>query len=155
MRSSRRLITHSIRRVAPVRKTLLAVLVLGLAGTIARAATPTGTPDDYFPLKAAPEHHKALFENEFVLVLDVSVPSGVTVPAHRHPWPAVFITLKPSHLVFRNLAGAVVRETRAPMQLAEKPQVEWRKPDTEPISVTNVGDHEQRALRIELKFASR
>jgi hypothetical protein len=56
--------------------------------------------------------------------------------------------------VFRNLAGEVVRETRAPKPRPEKPQVAWRKPDAEPISVTNVGDHEQRALRIELKFLS-
>lgn len=138
-----------------MRKTLLAVLVFGLAGTFARAATPTGKLDDYFPLKAAPAHHKPLFENEFVLVLDVSIPPGVTVPAHLHPWSAVFITLEPSDLVFRNLAGEVVRETRAPRPLTEKPEVEWRKPDAEPISVTNVGDHEQRALRIELKFLSR
>lgn len=138
-----------------MKKALLAVLVFGLAGTIARAATPTGKLDDYFPLKAAPEHHKPVLENALVLVLDVSIPPGVTVPAHRHPWPAVFITRKASDLVFRNLAGEVVRETRAPRPLAEKPQVDWREPDAEPISVTNVGDQEQRALRIELKFLPR
>ena len=88
-----------------MKRPLLAVLVLGAAAAISRAATPTEKLDDYFPLKAAPEHHRPVLENEFVLVLDVSIPAGVTVPAHRHPWPAVFITLEPAHLVFRNLAG--------------------------------------------------
>ena len=70
---------------------------------------------DYFPLKAAPEYHKPVFENEFVLVLDVSIPPGATVPAHVHPWPAVFITLHPAHLVFRNLAAEVVRDVLPPI----------------------------------------
>ena len=137
-----------------MRKTLLAVLALGAVAAIGRASAPTDGLADYFPLKAAPEHHRPMLENEFVLVLDVSIPAGSTVPAHLHPWPAVFITLEPAHLIFRNLAGEVVRETRAPIGPA-KPQVEWREPDREPISVSNVGGNEQRALRIELKFLAR
>jgi hypothetical protein len=139
-----------------VRKTLFAVLVLGGAlAAIGRAHAQREKLADYFPLEAAPEHHRPLFENEAVLVLDVSIPPGVVVPAHLHPWPAVFITLKPAHLVFRNLAGEVVRETRAPIGLDENPRVEWREPDTEPASVTNVDSREMRALRIELKFLPR
>ena len=74
--------------------------------------TPTEKFADYLPLKAAPDYHKPVFENEFVLVLDVSIPAGTTVPAHVHPWPAVFITLQPAHLVFRNLAAEVVQVQR-------------------------------------------
>jgi len=138
-----------------VRRFLLAVLIFGVVAAIGRASAQKEKLADYFPLKAAPEHHRPILENEFVLVLDVSIPAGTTVPAHLHPWPAVFITLKPAHLVFRNLAGEVVRETRAPIELAENPRVEWREPDTEPILITNVGGSEQRALRIELKFLAR
>jgi hypothetical protein len=138
-----------------VRKLLFAILVLGAVAAIDRASAKDEELADYYPLKAAPEHHKPLLENEFVLVLDVSIPAGATVPAHLHPWPAVFITLKPGHLLFRNLAGEVVREARPPIDLPENPQVEWRKPDTEPILITNVGSSEQRALRIEVKFLAR
>jgi len=138
-----------------VRKLLFAILVLGVVAAIDRARAQNEELADYYPLKAAPEHHKPLLENEFVLVLDVSIPAGATVPAHLHPWPAVFITLTPGHLLFRNLAGEVVREVRPPIDIPEKPQVEWRKPDTEPILITNVGSSEQRALRIELKFLAR
>ena len=135
-----------------MRKLLLAVFVLGVVVAIGRASTPTEELTDYFPLKAAPDYHKPIFENEFVLALDVSIPPGVTVPAHVHPWPAVFITLQPAHLVFRNLAGEVVREVRPPIGATNDPKVEWREPDTDPASVTNVGTNELRALRIELKF---
>ena len=138
-----------------MRKLLFAILVLGVVAAIDRARAQNEELADYYPLKAAPEHHKPLLENEFVLVLDVSIPAGATVPAHLHPWPAVFITLTPGHLLFRNLAGEVVREVRPPIDIPEKPQVEWRKPDTEPILITNVGSSEQRALRIELKFLAR
>jgi len=128
------------------------VLALAVAAALGRAATQTGKLGEFDPLKAAPGQHKSLLENEFVLVLDVSIPAGVTVPAHLHPWPAVFITLQPSHLVFRNLAAKIVREVTPPAGVLEKPKVEWREPDSEPASVTNVGATEMRALRIELKF---
>ena len=138
-----------------MRGLLLGILVLGAVAAIGRASAQNEEFADYHPLKAAPEHHEPLLENEFVLVLDVSIPAGATVPAHLHPWPAVFITLKPGHLLFRNLAGEVVREARPPSDLPENPQVEWRKPDTEPMVISNVGSSEQRALRIELKFLAR
>ncbi len=131
---------------------LFAILALGAVAVISRAGAQSDDVADYSPLVAAPLHHKPLLENEFVLVLDVSIPAGATVPAHLHPWPAIFITLKPGHLVFRNLAGEVVREVRPPSDLPDSPQVEWRQPDTEPMVISNVGRSEQRALRIELKF---
>src|SRR5678816_3270968 len=95
-----------------VRRLFVVLLVFGAAAAVGRAAAPAERLDDYFPLKAAPEHHRPVLENEFVLVLDVSIPAGVTVPAHLHPWPAVFITLQPAHLVFRNLAAEDVRDVR-------------------------------------------
>lgn len=138
-----------------MRNLFFAILVLGAIAAIASASAQSDEFAGYYPLTAAPDHHKPLLENEFVLVLDVSIPAGATVPAHLHPWPAVFITLKPGHLVFRNLGGEVVREARPPSDLPETPQVEWRKADTEPILISNVGSTEQRALRIELKFLAR
>ena len=138
-----------------MKKLPLVILVLGAVAAIAAAGTSTEDPAAYLPLTAAPDHHKPLLENKFVLVLDVSSPAGVTVPAHRHPWPAVFITLQPAHLVFRNLAAEVVREVRSPSGVLENAKAEWREPDPEPASVTNVGTTDLRALRIELKFLAR
>ena len=64
----------------------------------------------------------------------------------------MFVTLQPAHLVFRDLTDKVVREVRPPTGAADSPKVEWREPDSEPASVTNVDTTEMRALRIELKF---
>lgn len=120
--------------------------------SLGRAGASTDDLSRYFPLTAAPAHHKPLLENAFVLVLDVSIPAGASVPAHLHPWPAVFITLAPAHLVFRNRVGEIVREVQPPAPTLENPKVEWRERDSEPASVTNVGSTALRALRIELKF---
>ncbi len=138
-----------------MRKLAFVVLVLAAGAAIGRASKPTEKLANYFPLTAAPEYHKSVFENEFVLVLDVSIPAGATVPAHVHPWPAVFITLQPAQLVFRNLAAEVVRDVRPPVGPTDEPKVEWREPDSEPATVTNVGANALRALRIELKFLAR
>ena len=90
-----------------------------------------------------------------VLLLAVSIPPGRTAPAHVHPWPAVFLTLQPAHLVFRNLAAEVVKEIRPGVDEPVRPKVEWREPDAAPASVTNVGTTEMRALRIEMKLLAR
>jgi hypothetical protein len=139
-----------------MKKWALVVLVVGIVAALARASESPAAFADYLPLKAAPDYHKPVLENEFVLVLDVSIPAGATVPAHVHPWPAVFITLQPAHLVFRNLAAEVVREVRPPTgSPPESAKVEWREPDTAPASVKNVGTTDLRALRVELKFLGR
>ncbi len=135
-----------------MRRLLFVLIALSAALVVSRAARSRDALDEYLPLRAAPDFHRALLENESVLVLDVSIPAGATVPAHLHPWPAVFITLEPSHLIFRSLAGEIVRDSKPPAGAFTPPLVEWRKPDSEPASVTNVGDHTQRAIRVELKF---
>ncbi|NJN50891.1 MAG: hypothetical protein HC809_03015 [Gammaproteobacteria bacterium] len=130
---------------------VLLVLCAGLLLFARSHAQPLGI-DRYLPLTAAPDNHQALFENEYVLVLDVSIAPGATVPTHLHPWPAVFITLEGAHLIFRNVDGVIVRESKPQLEPASYPIAEWRLPDTQPASVTNVSENTQRALRIEMKF---
>jgi hypothetical protein len=138
-----------------MQKHLLVLFAVIVVAAIGRAGASSDDLSRYLPLTAAPAHHKPLLENAFVLVLDVSIPAGASVPAHLHPWPAVFITLAPAHLVFRNLVGEIVREVQPPAPTLENPKVEWRERDSEPASVTNVGSTALRALRVELKFLAR
>jgi hypothetical protein len=107
----------------------------------------------YLPLTAAPDHHKAIIDNESVRVLDVRIAPGDTVAAHQHDMPSVFITLSPADLQFRNLAGETVRSVRRNRDGETGPEVEWRGPAPEPRIVSNVDTVELRALRIELKGA--
>lgn len=40
---------------------------------------------------AAPRHHKVLFENENLRVLEVTLPHEDEEPVHHHRWPSVFV----------------------------------------------------------------
>jgi len=49
-------------------------------------------------LAAAPQHHKVLFENDQVRVLEVTVPPGVREPLHAHRYPSVLYYISAAHL---------------------------------------------------------
>lgn len=49
-------------------------------------------------LVAAPRHHKLLFENDEVKVLEVSIPPGVREPLHAHRYPSVLYYVSAAHL---------------------------------------------------------
>src|SRR5215213_5884196 len=40
---------------------------------------------------AAPKHHKVLFENERLRVLEVTLEPNDEEPLHHHRWPSVFV----------------------------------------------------------------
>ncbi len=40
---------------------------------------------------AAPKHHKVLFENDNLRVLEVTLPNEDEEPVHHHRWPSVFV----------------------------------------------------------------
>jgi hypothetical protein len=50
-------------------------------------------PDGYDAVQAAPKSHRVVFENEFVRVLEVTMPpAGMTEPMHHHRWPSFFVS---------------------------------------------------------------
>jgi hypothetical protein len=52
----------------------------------------SGFPDGFDAVQVAPNSHKVIFENEFVRVLEVSIPQpGTTEPMHHHHWPSFFL----------------------------------------------------------------
>jgi hypothetical protein len=50
-------------------------------------------------LIASPQHHKLLFENELVRVLDTNISPGETTNVHTHQFPSSLYFLCWSHLV--------------------------------------------------------
>jgi len=40
---------------------------------------------------AAPKHHKVIFENERLRVLEVTLEPNDEEPTHHHRWPSVFV----------------------------------------------------------------
>ncbi len=121
-------------------------------------------PDGYDAVQAAPNSHKVVFENEFVRVLEVTVPSpGTTEPMHHHRWPSFFLDWDTGggspHIRYHRPDGTV-RDSPA----VEEPvhpgswHVHWMKP--EPMHSIEVVDKPKSAaavpdgptsLRIEIK----
>ncbi len=69
-------------------------------------------PDSLDAVVAAPKHHKLVFENERVRILDTRIPAGDLVPVHTHRWPAVYYTIVPGEFVRRDGEGNVLLDTR-------------------------------------------
>lgn len=63
--------------------------------TISDISTRTSDPSTWDPaldaVVAAPDHHRVLFENENLRVLEVTLRPGDTEPLHHHRWPSVFV----------------------------------------------------------------
>ncbi|SDB20384.1 hypothetical protein [Bauldia litoralis] len=53
------------------------------------------TPSDWDPaldaVVAAPGHHKVLYENQNIRVLEVTLDPDDEEPVHHHRWPSVFV----------------------------------------------------------------
>lgn len=101
-------------------------------------------------LVAAPQHHKLLFENDRVRVLDTRIAPGDTVPLHTHRWPAVNQINSWSDFVRRDEDGNVLVDTRGRPPPASLPFVVWSEP-LPPHTLENVGSAELHVVSTELK----
>jgi mannose-6-phosphate isomerase-like protein (cupin superfamily) len=62
---------------------------------------------------AAPDHHRVIFENEAVRVLETTIRAGDTTPLHTHLAPTALYVVSGSHFVRRDEHGATMFDTRA------------------------------------------
>jgi hypothetical protein len=100
-------------------------------------------------MTAAPDHHRILFENDKVRVLDTKVPAGERTPVHAHEWPAALYVLSWSDFIRRDAEGAVLVDSR------DRPRPEpgaglWIDP-LPPHSVENVGPADLHIVAVEVK----
>lgn len=101
-------------------------------------------------VNAAPEHHRVIFENEQVRVLDTAVRAGESVPLHRHSCPGVAYYLSTSDFVRYDAEGKVDVDSRQAGIDLLPGSVAWLPPSKE-HSIENVGDSDFRAIVVELK----
>jgi len=100
-------------------------------------------------LVAAPQHHKRLFENASVRVLDACIGPGQTTALHSHRWPATLYVLSWSDFVRRDAEGAVILDSRAAPAILPGTAL-WSTP-LAPHTLENVGDVELHVISVELK----
>ena len=105
---------------------------------------------------AAPNHHKVIFENDKLRVLDVTLQPGDEEPLHLHRWPSVFV-LDELHDKVRDISpeGLELPPSRDVIQAIEA----WDGQSTlvvnmapQPLGrVLNKGDTVIHGIRIEIK----
>jgi len=107
-------------------------------------------PDSLDALIAAPNHHRLLFENERVRVLDVLIQPGDFVPVHTHKWPGVTYVQSASDFIRRDGEGKVIFDSRAAGVPLIAPVVQCLPP-LPPHSVENIGAADIHLVSVELK----
>jgi rhodanese-related sulfurtransferase/mannose-6-phosphate isomerase-like protein (cupin superfamily) len=111
-------------------------------------ADPLGGPLD--GVVAAPEHHRVIYENERVRMLETSIPAGATTKLHTHLLPTVMYVVSGSHFVRRDASGEVMLDTRAVDPPYEMPRTLWA-PSTPEHTLENTGEDDLVVIGIELK----
>ena len=86
-----------------MKRVVKVVLLFAALGAAFLLGQSTGNFDKWWTpendaLAAAPQHHKVLFENDDVRVLEVSVPPGVREPLHAHRYPSVLYYVSAAHM---------------------------------------------------------
>lgn len=127
-------------------KKLISVLLgfLGLILFLAVCLGITSTQEVLDPVKVAPDTHKAIFENNFVRVIEAKVPVGGREPKHGHPH-GITVYLADYDVEMKTYPDGNV--TRAHRKFGT---VTWSEAVVH--EVQNVGKTDSHALRVELKF---
>jgi hypothetical protein len=157
------------------RSTLVAMSRLALASLVCsrsrlfalgQSESTTGFPAGFDAVQVAPNSHRVLFENQFVRVLEVTVPPGTKEPMHHHRWPSIFLIWdtggRTAHERFYHADGSVhdVPSRVTPVKPGSW-HVQWMNP--EPMhSVENLDTPESAkslppkppTVRVEFKFFS-
>jgi hypothetical protein len=94
-------------------------------------------------------HHRVLFENDRVRVLDTEVAPGDETPVHAHEWPAALYVVSWSDFIRTDADGRVLLDSRSVPAL-EAGAALWGSP-LPPHSVRNVGTRALRVIAVEIK----
>ena len=106
------------------------------------------TTDELDGVVAAPDHHRVLFENEVVRVIETTIRAGDATPVHTHLAPTAMYVLSGSSFVRRDPAGAVMLDTRADPAFV-LPQVMY-SPGTPAHTLENTGPDDLVVIGVEL-----
>ena len=97
---------------------------------------------------AAPDHHRVLFENDVVRVIETTIRAGDRTPVHTHLAPTAMYVISGSHFVRRDPDGAVKLDTRADPDFV-LPRVMY-SPGTPRHTLENTGPDDLVVIGVEL-----
>ena len=110
---------------------------------------------EQFPLQldaliAAPQHHKLLFENEQVRVLDTLIPPGETTALHTHQWPASLYIISWSDFIRYDEQDNILLDSKTLTTTILPGTALWSNP-IESHRLKNTGDTSLHVIAIEIK----
>lgn len=106
--------------------------------------------DELDALIAAPHHHKLLFENEKVRVLDTRIAAGETTALHTHKWPAALYVLNWSDFIRYDAEENVVLDSKNLPKTILPSTALWSGP-LGPHALKNNGDTVLHIISVEIK----
>lgn len=106
--------------------------------------------EDLDGVVAAPDHHRVIFENDRVRVLETAIGAGDTTPVHTHLAPTAMYVVSGSHFVRRSGTGEVMFDSRAADPPFEMPRVLWSDGLAE-HTIENTGRDDLVVISVELK----
>ena len=107
-------------------------------------------PEELDALIASPQHHKLLFENEFVRVLDTNIAPGETTNVHTHQFPSSLYFLSWSHFVRYDEKGNVLVDSRTLSTIPTPGSALWSGPLAAHY-LKNIGDDPLHVISVEIK----
>ncbi len=110
----------------------------------------TQWPEELDALIAAPEHHKLLFENEAVRVLETIIHPGDKTNLHTHKDPASLYFISCSDFIRYDAAGNIEVDSRTLSKTPTPGSVSWSGP-LAPHILENTGKDEIHVISTELK----
>lgn len=107
-------------------------------------------PEELDALKAAPQHHKLLFENDSVRVLDTRIPPGEITKVHTHKWPASLYVISWSDFIRYDKDGKVLLDSRTLGKSPSPSTALWTEPLI-PHALKNIGTKDLHVISVEIK----
>lgn len=101
-------------------------------------------------MRAAPDQHEVLLENQHVRVLDTNLAPGECSSIHEHAWPAALYVLSWSDFIRYSPEDEVLLDSRTFPAPPAPGQAIWSGP-LPPHYLRNVGDSDLRLIAVEIK----
>jgi hypothetical protein len=107
--------------------------------------------DSLDALTAAPEHHKLLFENSHVRVLDTLILPGEITNVHKHRFPASLYILSWSDFIRYDAEGNIMIDSRNISKPPLPHSALWSEPLI-PHALKNIGIQDLHVISVEVKI---
>jgi len=107
-------------------------------------------PEELDELIAAPKHHKLLFENETVRVIDAFIPSGEITQVHTHKWSASLYIISWSDFIRYDKDGNIILDSKTLNKQPIPGTALWSEPII-PHALKNIGDKDLHIICVEIK----